>query len=216
MVRHFASEALGWSATIAKAATPDLIQGINDSDERVQLNCIRALVQINSGHPEIDRVLMAACSNANFRVASCAASVLAYTGRDTPEVRTAISNALGGDIWSLEAFAGELNLQHWPKRENIEEQIADLERISFSARVQAIQALRTNYLEAAKIIPALARLLHDKQMGIRMVATDVLAEYGTNARLALPALREMDAGTNQFFREKLDNAIRLIEDKGFP
>lgn len=213
LVRHLASEAFGWSTASAKAALPELVRGVADTDAKVRLNCIQALAQINCGNPEIDNALMTACSDPDPSVSQLAARALAHTGLDTPEARAALKNPVQEDLWMLTGFGYEIHTPHPLKRETIEEQMADLERISPLARAQAVRALRTNYTEAAKIVPALTRRLKDDNQRVSIIAVEVLAEYGTNASTALPALREMNTGTNHLHRHKLDNAIRLIEGK---
>ncbi len=209
-----AAAGLAANPAAARESIPELIRGLGEQDIILQCYCVEALGKINCGDPRIDQALLRASKDIDQDVRVQAGLYRAYTAEDSPEVRKAVQQAFQGfnerlhhaklEIWSQEIWFK-------PVRRNSDEWIADLRRYSPNARYLAIQALKTNRAESAKIIPTLIQSLDDENERVRTAAAEALAEFGAKANAALPKLKTLHGQSSGLQRERIAGAVVMID-----
>ncbi len=77
-------------------------------------------------------------------------------------------------------------------------------------RSQVAGALARHRAGVDRVVPMVVRMLQSGNSSLRRVAAEILGEFGTEARLALPALREARQDSVEFVRDEVERALGLI------
>lgn len=96
----------------------------------------------------------------------------------------------------------------------VQKLLANLNSPDTETRLHAIQAIENLGPNGVEAVPALIRLLDDKERNIRTLAAHALGKIGPDAKMALPALRKL-AQSSKLFRSAEQSmaagAIKKIE-----
>jgi HEAT repeat protein len=91
------------------------------------------------------------------------------------------------------------------------EHLDQLRAADSAARLRAVKALGDRKSEAARVVPALAEALQDRDAFVRRDAARALGKFGPSARPALPALQLLLKDRNASVRKAAAQACKAID-----
>lgn len=196
-VVHFGSK--------AKAALPDLIEMLGKSFENDSINRVGEAVMIAIARVDPKRdFLRSQLKHANYEVRRSAALAITALGGVDPEempgnrqkVDTVSMGRGSVEFDADEETEAEKDPFKWRlpgDREAIPvliEMLQDRQRMGdFTVQEAAMKALASYKADAAPAIPALQRMLTDKEAGVRAEAVKALVEIGPAAKGTIPTIR---------------------------
>lgn len=179
-VREGAARALG-KLGFAEAV-PALIQHINDKDDDVQVEIIRALFRIGKAARRAIPALLAVLQGPNRPARETAAGTLASLAPENKEVLQALCQALQDpDDYFRWAVAREFAL---------------MGEAAAPALSYLIKALKDE---------------KDEDTGVHAWIAEALEKLGPRAREAIPPLKEIMNGPSEYLRQLAENTLKAIE-----
>ena len=103
------------------------------------------------------------------------------------------------------------------KQKTTDELLVDLKSHTERERISAVRLLSNRKGDEARIVPALVAALKDKDGDVRRSAALGLGTFGTQAREAIPALKDTaQSDRDARVRESAGTALSRIDPQKFP
>jgi HEAT repeat protein len=206
--RRHAARALAYIGPRASFAVTQLLGALADADPELRYLAAGALITVESDDPAVGPALRKALADADPRVRSMAAAALVKRGAAEPEqVLPALRDGLWAaepDVWEWAAEAlGQLGPRAAPAAGDL------IELLGEDFARNHVLAIALERIGAAAV-PFLAEKLISDKPGVRAAALEALAEMGSEAREAIPALRAF-AADPRYDLNLRHQAVRALE-----
>ena len=193
-------------------AVPFLVQWMGNSTSDVQLVSADAFKVLKETGASAVPELAAMLNGTNKLLATVAGSALGHIGAPALPVLIA---GLTNRSFRIGVDSGlalvELGTNARPA---ISILLADLRHPNHFYRERAADILGQLHIEADTVVPALIKLLDDDSKAARFLAITGLANFGGEARSAVPTLSRFLKDEDSGFRRTATNALRQIQKPG--
>jgi HEAT repeat protein len=173
-----------------------------------------ALKQVSAGDdPRLVAALLRMLKSTNSTQRCGAANI--FEGLDPPSVLAvpALIEALRDDAQAVRGSAAHaLGRYDGPERKAAVAALLDAleEEEDEYVRMQAAKSLAHYREGSVQVVPEAVRLLRSKNPSVRMIASQILGEFGPEAALAVPALLETRHDPMSYVRDAVEKALKAI------
>jgi HEAT repeat protein len=210
-IRSAAAQALAEMAEIAKPAFPALLEAINDPDQKVREEAIRALKGLSERDPAISAALTHRFIKPGMSNAEIVRAVAQFSLRAPAAIQALLRTVQDPDGDVREETIEQLRQIGPPGKAATPYLLTALGDVRRSIRCRACQALEAIKPEATQLVPVLTATLNAMDPVLRANAANALAVYGTEAASAAEKLGELYKNADGVERFCVGRALKQID-----
>lgn len=179
-----------------------------EKDGTIRANLISAMIYSRDKNVALP-LLKLAMADSHTQVRQVVVNSLTNFGQNSDEAFEAFKLALKDSDQSVRMHAGYIG--HFYGQKAWEPLESALKSADSNQRVAIVQSMQSSRYARKEGVPALTECLKDGNLSVRIMACNVLANIGPDAKAALESLRSLANDPNQAVRSSASTAIRRIE-----